>query len=193
MSDGLSSWCKECRKEYQRNYNNTHKEKRHLQYKEYHNKDKQRYNQNSKNWRKNNPEYKQEYQKEYQQNNPDKMKMYGQRKRHKKHKISRKEWEACKEYFGGCAYCGITEEEHRFKNKQDLHKEHADDNGTNDLSNCIPACKNCNSQKWEYELEEWYNKNNINYTQERYDKIMKWLNKDHKLFIKKLCIMRIKG
>ena len=122
---------------------------------------------------------------QYRQNNPDKIKQYNlHRKQNKKHKISKKEWESCKEYFNNsCAYCGISNEDAKKKYKNYLHKEHVDYNGANDLSNCVPACKSCNSLKWEYTLEDWYNKNNSRFTQERLDKIYKWLNKDYKNYI----------
>jgi 5-methylcytosine-specific restriction endonuclease McrA len=125
------------------------------------------------------------YQKEYQQKHPDKMRIYNQNRQHKNHKITKDEWLTCKNYFdNSCCYCGLTYEESKIKYKEDLHKEHADHFGANDLSNCIPACKSCNSQKWEHPLDKWYNENNHRFTQERYDKIMTWLNKDYKKFIK---------
>jgi 5-methylcytosine-specific restriction endonuclease McrA len=102
--------------------------------------------------------------------------------------VSDAEWESCKKYFDdSCAYCGLHISEHfnNYKGKMrwtDLHKEHVDDDGANDLSNCIPSCQSCNSQKWNFEFEEFYNTNNENYDQERYDKIIKWLNEDYKQF-----------
>jgi hypothetical protein len=129
------------------------------------------------------------YQKEYQQKYPDKMKIYSQNHQHKEHNITEEEWKMCKEYFNNnCAYCGLPIEEHFMKyngslRKSDLHKEHVDNNGSNDLSNCIPSCQSCNSQKWEFEFDKWYNENNPNFTQERYDKIIKWLNEDYIIYI----------
>jgi hypothetical protein len=41
----------------------------------------------------------------------------------------------------------------------------------------------CNSYKWEYSLDEWYNINNQNYTQEKYNKIIQWLTNDYKDYI----------
>ncbi|MFC0903804.1 HNH endonuclease [Clostridium sp. MT-14] len=122
------------------------------------------------------------YYKQYQQENKDKFQKYARkRKLHKEHNITQEEWNKCKKYFNNsCAYCGILEEEAKEQQGQYLHKEHVDYNGANDLSNCVPACKSCNSQKWEFKLEEWYNKNNPNFTQERLNKINKWLNEDYK-------------
>ena len=67
----------------------------------------------------------------------------------------------------------------------DLHKEHVDHNGANDLSNCVPACQSCNSSKWEFDFNDWYCPNNPVFTQERYEKIVKWLEEDFLIYIKK--------
>jgi hypothetical protein len=123
--------------------------------------------------------------KEWIKNNPDKLKEYIAN--HQSHNITKKEWEYCKQYFNyECAYCGLPLSEHyrKYKGeriKSDFHKEHVDHNGTNDLSNCIPSCTSCNSQKWKFELDTFYNESNGNYTQERYDKIKQWLNEDYKV------------
>ncbi len=104
---------------------------------------------------------------------------------HKKHEITKNEWELCKEYFVyKCAYCGLPIEEHynQYKGEirlTDFHKEHVNHDGSNDLSNCIPSCKNCNSEKHTSTLEEWYNKENENFTEERLEKILNWLNNDY--------------
>lgn len=129
--------------------------------------------------------------KDWEQNNKDKIKRYGEKRySNKKHKISKKEWIVCKLYFdNSCAYCALHEDSHyRIYSGQlkkiDLHKEHVDDDGANDLSNCIPACQSCNSSKRDFKLEDWYNENNPDFTQERLDKIHKWLNDDYKKYIK---------
>lgn len=115
-------------------------------------------------------------QKEYQRNNPDKVKKYNKTRRHKNHNITSEEWTKCKDFFGNaCAYCGMTENEHRERYNQDLHKEHVEHNGANDITNCVPSCKSCNSQKWEYELDDWYNESNPAYSISRYKKIVEWL------------------
>lgn len=116
---------------------------------------------------------------EWINNNKDKLKEYA--KNHRKHSITEKEWIKCKEYFNNeCAYCGISQEEHKEIHHQDLHKEHVFQSGTNDLSNCIPACKNCNSQKSNFEFENWFNEENVNFTYERLNKIIKWTEEDYK-------------
>jgi hypothetical protein len=121
---------------------------------------------------------------EWEENNKDKLSEYAYYKRmHGTHRISDKEWLECKRYFNdSCAYCGLTYDEHKQVYNEDLHKEHADHSGSNDLSNCIPACRNCNSQKWEYEFEEWYNENNPKFDINKLTKIENWLKEDYKSY-----------
>lgn len=118
---------------------------------------------------------------EWQRNNKDKVSEYNEnRKMNKTHEISKQEWKMCKKYFNdSCAYCGITEDDARKLYGQVLHKEHVEHEGSNDLSNCIPACKSCNSQKHTYELTEWYSENNDKFDQVKLNKIIKWLKEDY--------------
>ena len=126
---------------------------------------------------------------EWQRNNKDKMLEYRTKRQHKKHNINKIEWNNCKEYFNNsCAYCDLHHKEHLVKRNgkiinMDLHKEHVDHEGKNDLSNCVPSCQSCNSKKRKLSIEEWYNDENENYTQERYDRIQKWLQEDYKQYI----------
>ena len=129
--------------------------------------------------------------KEWQRNNPEKLREYSlYREMHKKHEITDDEWESCKNYFNyRCGYCGIAIEDHIVKYRDklingDFAKDHADHNGANDISNCIPACKSCNGLKHNFEFKDWYNEQNPKFTQGRLDKINKWLNEDYKKYIK---------
>jgi hypothetical protein len=79
----------------------------------------------------------------------------------------------------------MTEKEHRKINKQDLHKEHLIDCGRNDLKNCVPSCKSCNSEKHTDSLNNWYNSNNPKYTVEKYLKIYLWIRFECKKYIKR--------
>lgn len=98
------------------------------------------------------------------------------RSQNKKHKISKKDWIFCKDYFDdGCAYCGMPEEIHKEMFNQQLHKDHADPNGNNGISNCLPSCKICNSKKHDIDWIDWYIPDNPRYTEERYNKIVEWL------------------
>ena len=135
-------------------------------------------------WYQNNREYKQEYHAEYMKNNPDKQKQYSEN--HRDHDVSTAEYEAMLKVFNyQCAYCGMTAKEHKEKYKQKLHNDHVDNQGYNDLRNDVPACKSCNDKKNTKELEEWYNKDNINYTEERYNKIIWWITEGYEDYIEK--------
>lgn len=124
---------------------------------------------------------------EWKRNNKDKIKEYNNKHiQNKTHDITNDEWNMCKEYFNHtCAYCNISEKEAKNLYKQNLHKEHVINDGANDLSNCVSACKSCNSEKFWYSLDEWYNEDNPKFTKERYNKIIKWLDNDYKHFKKK--------
>jgi hypothetical protein len=122
---------------------------------------------------------------EWQRENKDKVYFYNQK--HRNHKISKEEWLRCKEYFNySCAYCVLTEVEHKKTHGQQLHKEHVDCEGANDLSNCVPACKNCNSLKNISVFEDWYNQENEKFSEERLHKINRWLENDYKQFKRKI-------
>lgn len=138
-------------------------------------------------WMEEHKEEMKQYQREYRKNNKDKMKEYNSKySNNKKHDISKKEWNSCKEYFNNeCAYCGIKEEDAKRQQGQNLHKEHFVNKGENDLTNCVPSCRSCNSSKWEYDFEEWYTEDNPIYDEVRKEKIYSWINSDHKIYIKK--------
>jgi len=113
--------------------------------------------------------------------NPDKQRVYGEK--HRIHDITEKEWQACLEFFDyKCAYCGITLREHLEKEKQSLHKEHVDDNGYNDLRNCVPACRRCNSGKHIFDLEEWHRKQKF-FSTDRLIEIIWWTVEGYKKYI----------
>ena len=132
-----------------------------------------------KQWKLDNPNYMPNYNKMYyaentdkfyeklarwQKENPERSNYYRQKKRH--HTINKEEWESCKNYFNhSCAYCGLPIDEHinRIKDGfrlEDLHREHVDDQGVNDLSNCVCSCKSCNSEKGSYGFDDWYCEDN---------------------------------
>jgi hypothetical protein len=121
--------------------------------------------------------------KEWTSSNKDKMRKYSLKRKNKNHDISKSEWDSCKEYFNNsCAYCGLTFEEHKKEFNQDLHKEHVEHEGSNDISNCVPACKTCNSIKNIKKFQDWYNEENPVYMLERFNKINKWLTNDYKQY-----------
>lgn len=160
-----------------------------------------------KQWKLNNPTYMTEYNKAYyaehiekfyeklrkwEQENPERVKE--QNKKRRKHDITKLEWISCKEYFKDedgdycCAYCSmkIQNHIHKFKDgfrKEDFAKEHVDDEGYNDVRNCVPSCKSCNSQKGSYDFDVWYCSDNPKWTQERYNKIIQWITEEYKKYI----------
>lgn len=118
---------------------------------------------------------------EWQRNNKDKIREYANQ--HQSHKITKHEWDICLEYFKyKCAYCGMSQDDAKEKYDNYLHKEHVQHDGLNDISNCIPSCKSCNSSKWIFSLAEWYNEQNPVYMKSRLNRINKWL-KDYKKYI----------
>lgn len=95
---------------------------------------------------------------------------------HKHHTISEKDWIRNKEFFDfKCAYCGISEAEHKEKYHQQLHKDHAYNEGDNGISNNVPACRSCNSSKRHRDWNVWFTEENPVYTIERHNKIKEWL------------------
>lgn len=118
--------------------------------------------------------------------NPEKTKQYALK--HRVHDISDKEWIANKNFFKNengewcCAYCGITEKKHKQIYKQQLHKDHVDNEGYNDVRNCVPACKDCNSSKWAFPLEEWYKEQDF-FNEDKLNKIKVWCNEEYKKYI----------
>lgn len=184
--DGLFTFCKQCNIKKTKQWEEEHFE----EYMEYQRNRarmphvKQRFKEYFKKYFANNEEHRKEYMHDYRTNNKDKVKSYNEKYQHKKHDITEKEWESCKKYFDyKCAYCGIAEEEAKEKYDQNLHKEHFDHDGASDLSNCLPACKGCNSSKWEYSFESWYNENNHRFDDNRLLKIFQWLTRDYELYM----------
>lgn len=130
---------------------------------------------------------KQGYHKEYYRNNIDKFKFYRHiRESNKKHVIDLEEWHDCLTYFNcACAYCGMSWENHFSRFKQDLHKEHIVHDGKDNLSNCVPSCRECNSEKSVSSFNGWYNVGNNKFSRVRYLRIYAWLKEDYKKYIKK--------
>jgi len=186
---GFNAECIECSKDKARIYERNHKEEQKENFNEWYLNNKKRNYKRGCKWKENNKEYYTEIHRKWLNENPDKTKQYQENRQHKNHKITKQEWKSCKEYFNNqCAYCGLPIKEHYYTRLGvtklgDFHKEHVNHEGSNDLSNCVPSCGRCNSSKHKAILEYWYNLNNPNYTQERYDKIMNWITEDYKQYI----------
>lgn len=130
------------------------------------------------------------YYADYQKKNPEYFIKYGKEQRQNHlHIMSNQEWLNCKQYFGNkCAYCGMPLDQHWHWRKGqlilfDFCKDHADYNGLRDLSNCIPACKSCNSHKWQSSIEEWYIESNPVYDINKLNLIKSWLERDYLKYI----------
>lgn len=168
--DGLHPWCKKCTKEKSLKRFEDNREEDNMRRKKWYEENKEHTLDRQKATNEKNKENNKIHQSKWRKENKGKVKFYNlHRKLHKNHDINEEEWNQCKQYFNyECAYCGIAESEAEVKYNNKLHKDHADPNGSNDISNCIPACKSCNSSKHDSELDVWFNEdNNVNYTKER--------------------------
>lgn len=181
--DGFHPYCKEKAKEKSRKRMYENYELHKMKNKTYREDNIDYYHEKFNQWYLENKNYRYEYMKEWQQNNPDKLKEYRFDRLNKQHEISDEEKYKCKEYFNfSCAYCNIPEELHKEINGQQLHMDHVDPNGANDLSNNVPACRSCNSKKGDRSLEHFYTVKEV--SQVNKNKIIKWLDSDYKKYIK---------
>ncbi len=135
-----------------------------------------------------NKEDRREYVKKWVKNNPQRAKEFTQA--HRNHDITNNEWNSCKEYFNNsCAYCGLPIDNHLISRNNniinmDLHKEHVDDNGANDIRNCVPSCQSCNSIKNIKTIEELLESELIaGFNQDKYNKIVLWITKEYNKYI----------
>lgn len=165
--------CKECTKKsnFERQINNPERRRKYVH--KYNNSDKGRrlFRNYAKKYR-GDGRYK-----EWQNKNKDKIQVYNKvRRQYKEHDIAEQEWLDCLEFFNdSCAYCGISEADALKQYNHLLHKEHVEHYGANDITNCVPACRVCNSSKHLFDLNEWYYEGNPIYSKRRYNKIIKWL------------------
>ncbi|WP_226035690.1 HNH endonuclease signature motif containing protein [Aquibacillus saliphilus] len=169
--------CKECSKSQAKEWNQKHPEVNRRAWKNYYSTERGRQakREDSKRRRDNGNWYK------WLKENKDKADGY--KNKHHNHDITKKEWESCKEYFNyKCAYCEMSEFDHKVIYNQQLHKDHVNHEGNDDLSNCVPSCKGCNSSKNEFEIVFWFKERSTTFTQKRLDKINKWLNDDYLIF-----------
>jgi hypothetical protein len=184
-------YCIKCNREKSLRNRNENRDRAIQNNKEWKKQNRDRYLDYLSDYHKENREHEYIYMGEWQRNNKDKLKSYAEyREMNKTHTITNEEWEDCKNYFNyRCAYCNLPVEEHYIKYKGklrlgDFHREHVNHEGSNDLSNCVPACKSCNTSKHDKHLDDWYTNKNEKYTYERLEKIHKWINEDFKKYIK---------
>ncbi|WP_425203743.1 HNH endonuclease [Priestia megaterium] len=171
-TDGYSPYCKECTKKKsskweKENYDRYYKNRRkYLEGEKY------------RAFMRRKEEYYKAYRKRYREANRDKFKMYKERReQNKSHHISEEELRMLYDYANtSCMYCGMTEEESFEKYKQRLHRDHAKNEGSDGLDNCILACKGCNSEKHDKDWNVWYTEKNYKYNEDNYKLIKEWLD-----------------
>lgn len=66
------------------------------------------------------------------------------------HDLSPDQWEALKEAWGGCAYCGATGVPLQRDCVLPISR-----GGRYTLDNIAPACRSCNASKWNQEVTGW--------------------------------------
>lgn len=183
--DGIRHWCRDCCKEYKKQYSKNNKEELKERNKQYRENNKEKINEYHKQYRadnqekrkeylKDNKELFKEYHKQYCKEHRDIYNMHNQRYNAKKKQLPNtltvEQWEECKNHFKGeCAYCGKT---------KPLAQDHfipISKGGEYTINNIIPACKSCNSSKHDKVFEEWYPQQ-IYYSPKREQNIYKLLN-----------------
>lgn len=180
--DGLQSSCKYCERKRAREHREKNKDYYINHFRSYYEQNKDKVLTRQKQYRKENWDKRAELHNQWVENNPDKYRVYNKRKYDKLHAISDEEWVSCLNYFdNSCAYCGVSEKEHQEIHGQNLHREHVYPDGSNGLDNCVPACKVCNSRKWQYDFFEWYSPDNVNFSEVRFFKIIDWIKHKHTL------------
>jgi hypothetical protein len=177
--DGFNPYCKECTKKRSWKWQKENWDKMLIHFKKMNAKPENKEKHRQLYWERKESGY---YEQHYEENKEN-FKGYNRNRKSKNHNITKSEWLNCKIYFNSeCAYCGMPLEIHKRLHNQDLHREHVDPNGADDLSNCIPSCRICNVRKKLIPLNDWYNEQNQNYTEDRLYKIYKWLFEDYNLY-----------
>jgi len=187
---GFQASCKKCEIKKNSKHQKENYDQKRIYFHENYLEKKDYYFENAYRYRENNFEKNQEDQRKWRQKNPEKCKYHASK--HRNHDVTKKEWQACLKFFDfKCAYCGMTLKEHKNKYMEQLHKEHVDDDGYNDIRNCVPGCKSCNSSKHESSLEEWYLKQEY-YSEECINKIIMWITEEYKKYIEPKLPYKIK-
>lgn len=178
---GFTSACRECTKVKSNKYREEHWQEHSDSFKQWRADHLDYMTDYNKQWRQDHHDHKREYELDYYKNNPEKFKVYT--KNHRIHDITKTEQEAILKVFHyQCAYCGMTLEEHRKKYRERLHNDHVDESGANDLSNDVPACKSCNSQKHQFDMETWFREQDF-FDEERLLFIYWWIDEGYKNYI----------
>ena len=163
-------------------YNKRNKEAISEQCKQYYMKNKEHIKKERRKYNKEHKEQKAKQDRIYRENNKDKINILLQRYHAKKKELDAtltvEQWEQIKGSFNNkCAYCGMTEEEHKNIFNQTLHQEHfipLSKGGEYTHNNIIPACRSCNSSKQDKDFFEWYPQQKF-YSKRREQKLLKHL------------------
>lgn len=107
-------------------------------------------------------------------NNPDKARIIKARRRTREKNVEAKfdlyDWQRCIDYFDNkCAYCDAE------KKLQQDHFIALNNGGEYTWNNIVPACKNCNSGKMDFNFFIWYPKQKF-YSIKREKKILRFLD-----------------
>jgi hypothetical protein len=178
-SDGFNPYCKECTKKRSRKWAVNNQQQKKESQAEWYQDNRMRLLDKQKTLDTKNKDVKKTYLSNWQKENKDRVREYQiERNIHKTHNISDEELNELYEYANdSCMYCGLTEQESLELYNQRLHKDHAYNNGSDRIDNCVLACKSCNGSKRTKDWDEWYIQDNPKYTYDRYLKIEEWLNK----------------
>ena len=137
----------------------------------------------SRNWGRRNKEQVLANGQKWREKNRERANAITQRRRAKKANLpstlTPEQWTVIKKKFNNsCAYCGMTEKEHKEQFNEELHQDHfipLSKGGEYTHNNMIPACRKCNLLKHAKDFFEWYPKHE-HYSKEREKKILEYLN-----------------
>lgn len=180
---GFDSWCKECKKNYDKKRYKENKEKFQKEKVEYYHENKEARKQYQLNYYNNNKEKCKESNSNWQKENLTKRRVISAKSRTLKYDaestLTETDWNEISQYFNNsCAYCGMTEKENLKIYGELLHHEHVIpliDGGAYSFGNIVPSCRSCNSSKMNHDFYDWYPKSNV-YDTSREEKITNYLN-----------------
>ena len=88
------------------------------------------------------------------------------------------DWKAAMVHFGGaCAFCGKPEGRAKDNKLDRDHLIPVSQGGKTIRSNIIPACRKCNRGRGNRQWELWYRMQDF-FSEERYERLVAWINQD---------------
>ena len=132
----------------------------------------------SKQYRENNKEYLRESKKQYYYDNPHKAFNHRNKRREKEENqglgITKEQWYEMMEFFNwSCAYSGEYIGGKSNNQRTIDHIVPLNNNGLNEIWNCVPMLKSYNTSKYTNYMIDWYKKQDF-YSDERLNKIFEW-------------------